>query len=36
MLEARKKVEAELKEYPMLKRKETILEYESQCSCAIK
>lgn len=30
MLEARKKVEAELKEYPMLKRKETILEYESQ------
>ena len=30
MLETRKKVEADLKEYPMLKRKETILEYESQ------
>ena len=30
MLETRKKVEADLKEYPMLKRKETILKYESQ------
>ena len=28
MLETRKKVEADLKEYPMLKRKETILEYD--------
>ena len=28
MLETRKKVEADLKEYPMLKRKETILRLE--------